>query len=119
MQLLTVTGNLGGDAEKKDVGGKTVYEFSVAARGGKNDETTWYRVACWGDFWKGVAQYLVKGKQVCVVGGLKVRTYKKKDGTDGFSLDVRADNVELLGGGEKADTSFNHGANEKANPFES
>jgi|SRR6185436_7507169 len=120
MQSLTVTGNLGADVEKKDVQGKTVYEFSLAANRGK-DDTTWYRISCWGDFWKGVAQYLVKGKQVAVVGELSVRTYQK-DGKDRFSCDIRADRVELLGGGsDKKDTSFDHGANEKksgGNPFE-
>jgi single stranded DNA-binding protein len=124
MQLLTVTGNLGKDVEKKDISGNTLYEFSVAATSKVKGEkkTTWYNVQCWGEFWKGVAEYLVKGKQVLVIGELQIREYEGNKGK-GVSYDIRADKVELIGGGDKKeDTSFNHGANEtkggKSNPFE-
>lgn len=124
MQLITVTGNLGKDVEKKDISGNTLYEFSVAATRKVKQEkvTTWYNVQCWGEFWKGVAEYLVKGKQVLVVGELQIREYEGSKGK-GVSYDIRADKVELIGGtsDKKEDTSFNHGANEKtgkSNPFE-
>ena len=122
MQLLTVTGNLGGDAELKTTNaGKSFYKFSVAANTKKDgkDETTWYNVVLFGDFWKGVSQYLVKGTKVMVVGDYSFRTYEK-DGKTGYSHDLKGDKLELIGG-KKEDGSFNHGANanKSDNPFES
>jgi single-strand DNA-binding protein len=122
MQSLTLTGNLGSDAEKKNVNGKTVFEFSVAANDKRRGEevTTWYRVTLWGDFWEGVSKFLVKGTKVLVVGDYSFRTYES-NGKSGVSHEVNGQKLELIGG--KADTSFDHGAYERpkassGNPFE-
>ena len=46
-------------------------------------------------------EYLVKGKQVLVMGRLQTRQYEK-DGEKRYSTEVKADRVTLLGGGNGA-----------------
>lgn len=87
-------GNLGSDAElKHTTSGKTVVNFSIAARGrSKNDEPTWVRAAMWGERATKVAQYLTKGSRVAVSGTLSTREYNDKTYVE---LDVQE--LELLG----------------------
>jgi single-strand DNA-binding protein len=42
---------------------------------------------------------LTKGTKLAARGAMKLREFDKKDGGKGFSLEMRADDVELLGGG--------------------
>ena len=67
MNLLTVTGNLGRDAEVKSVGGSTVANFSVAMKSGygQNEQTIWLDCALWGKQAEGsLPSYLVRGQKV-------------------------------------------------------
>lgn len=52
----------------------------------------------WGRQAESLKQYLLKGKQVYVDGKLRVRDYETKEGEKRYSLDVRVDNLQLLGG---------------------
>ena len=45
-----------------------------------------------------IAQYLLKGTRVAVVGRLQHRTYTRQDGTPGCSLDVIASEIDFAGG---------------------
>ena len=101
---VVVVGRLGADAEQRDAGNAKVLEFRMASdtkakvAGEWSKITNWYRVSLFGDRGK-LIDYLTKGTQVSVRGALLVREYQK-DGTTRTSLDVRADDVELLGGGQ-------------------
>jgi len=101
----TITGNLGKDAERKDVNGDTVVSFSMASRRydskAKEEVTDWVSVSYWGKRADAVAKHLVKGKTVAVRGNIWVREYTHNNKT-GFSIECRADDVELLGGGNGA-----------------
>jgi single-strand DNA-binding protein len=101
---ITLIGHLGRDPDIKTVGQSQVVEFSVAySQKSKDAEiTTWFRCSYWGERAVKVAQYLSKGKAVCVVGGLSEREYEAKDGTKKKSLEVRVDNLTLLGGRDDA-----------------
>jgi len=98
-------GNLGRDAElKKTPSGTSVLEFSIATNerwndreGNSQEHTQWFRVSLWGRRADALAQYLQKGKQVYVEGKLRARTYQGNDGQTRVSLDVRADDIQLLG----------------------
>jgi single-strand DNA-binding protein len=94
-------GHLGGDAEVKSVGSQTVVEFSIGVSPWKKDggETLWLRCSWWGDRAAKVSGYLRKGDPLFVSGELSVRTYEKRDGTAGASVDLRINDVALLGGG--------------------
>lgn len=91
---ITAHGNLGKDPEVKQVSDIQVAEFSLAARTGK-DETTWINCAVWGKRADVVKQYLHKGDKVTVAGSGKMRTYQKKDGSEGQSLELRVSDFTL------------------------
>lgn len=101
----TTIGRLGADAELKSVGQNEVLELRIASNGfdGKEKTTTWVRASFWGKRAASVAQYCTKGTTVAVRGDLRVREYVTKDGKPGHSVEMRVDDLELLGGGEKSD----------------
>lgn len=100
----TTVGRLGQDAELKYVGQNEVLELNIASNGfdGKEKTTTWVRASFWGKRAASVAQYCTKGTTVAVRGDLRVRSYTKKDGTSAHSVEMRVDDLELLGGGGEA-----------------
>ncbi len=98
----TVTGNLGKNAERREVNGDTVVSFTMASKRydskTKSEVVDWVSVNYWGKRAVAAFPYLNKGKVVAVHGNIWVREYAH-NGTVKFSLECRADDVELLGGG--------------------
>jgi single-strand DNA-binding protein len=104
MIKMQVIGNLGKDCIVNTVNGKNVINFTVAhtekfrdSQGNQQEKTTWVDCAYWTDR-TGIAQYLLKGKQVYVEGQPEVRSFTRNDGTAGASLSLRVRDVQLLGG---------------------
>jgi len=94
------TGNLGKDAETRFTpGGDAVVQFSVGVKSGYGDKatTTWARCAMWGKRGEAVAQYLTKGQLVGISGEVTLREYTDKDGAKRSSLEVRVNDLTLLG----------------------
>lgn len=94
------TGNIGRDAETRYTsGGEAIVNFSVAVKAGYGDKavTTWVRCSMFGKRGDAVAQYLVKGQLVGVTGEAAMRTWKDKDGAEKQSLEVRVNDLTLLG----------------------
>lgn len=104
MQIATIAGNLGRDAELKQTSnGNDVLNFAVAVnekRDGK-DVTTWYDCAVWGKRGIALEKYLTKGTRVTIIGRLSVRAYQRKDGSPGATMQISASEVVLQGGGEQ------------------
>jgi single-strand DNA-binding protein len=95
------TGNLGKDAESRFTpGGDAVVQFSVGVKSGYGDKatTTWARCAMWGKRGEAVAQYLTKGQLVGISGEVTLREYTDKEGAKRSSLEVRVNDLTLLGG---------------------
>ena len=95
-----IMGNIGRDAEVSTFGDKQRLTFTVACSDGKGDQrvTTWYDV----DYYNmGLQPYLKKGRQVFVMGRLRVKAYTAKDGTQRIGINVYADSIELIGGGQQ------------------
>lgn len=90
MLNITAHGNIGRDPEMKDAGSSQLCSFSLAVRTGK-DETTWINCQVWGKRAETAMQYLRKGSKITVAGRGRLRTYDKKDGTQGqsFEMDVQ------------------------------
>ncbi len=107
MFTATVVGNLGRDAETKTAGSGTVTEFNVASstKVKGEDVTTWVRCALWNKRGEALAKYLLKGKTVAVSGSVKLRTFTKKDGSQGTSLEMDVSDVKLCGGKSDGATS--------------
>jgi len=104
MNIWNFTGNLGNAAEQRlTSGGDSVVSFSVAVKSGYGDkaQTTWANCAMFGKRGEAVLKYLTKGQLVGVSGEATLRKYTRKDGVEGVSLDVRVNDLTLLGG--KAD----------------
>ena len=103
MIKLQVIGNLGKDCVTNLVNGKNVINFNVAhtekfrdAQGNQKEKTVWVDCAYWTDR-TAIAPYLKKGTQVYAEGTPDLRTYQKTDGTQGVSLTLRVQSVQLLG----------------------
>ena len=101
---VTVLGNIGADAERRETANGTPYlTFTVADSRSKWDanagkfvtlNTTWRRVTTF----KGLdylPDQLIKGATVYVSGSEELRTWDKEDGTKGYSLDVTAHVVKV------------------------
>lgn len=88
VNTVTINGNVGSVSEMREYNGKPVVNFSVAytpsirqADGSYADgETTWYKVAAWGNLALRVAASVEKGARVVVIGhGAKSDAYLGKE----------------------------------------
>lgn len=107
MADITLTGNLGNDAELSFTpNGRAKLEFSVGdtPRRLNRDtnqwedagETTWWRVTEWGDKAEALVEVLRKGTKVLITGTAGVRTYEKKDGSKGFSAEIKPRQIAII-----------------------
>jgi len=103
MNVWTFTGRLGADGELRTTqSGERVLGFRVANDVGFGDRRTtqWVECSLWGRRAEALAPHLTKGKQVVVSGELTLREFEKRDGTKGFGLSVRVNDLDLVGGRE-------------------
>lgn len=102
MNCFTGTGRLGRDAETRYTqGGTAVANMAIAVDVGYGDNksTLWLDAALFGKRAEsGLIQYLTKGKQVAVSGEIGTRQYQKQDGSQGFSVTLRINEIDLIGG---------------------
>lgn len=90
----TVTGNVGKvPALRQTSSGKTMATFSVASTEKKDGPTTWVDVVCFDEQADTVSQTLQKGDRVVVTGRVALETFQKKDGSQGFSVRLVANEV--------------------------
>lgn len=93
----TITGRLGQDPELKHLDdGTPVLELSIASDGFKKDETTWVRASLFGKRAEKIAEFLGKGDRIAAAGTLALRTYTKRDGEKGASLEMRISEIDLI-----------------------
>lgn len=96
-----IIGNLGCDPKTKQVGDRSVTEFSVAvnrrfaAQGEARQETTWFQVEAWGRVGEVCAQYLTKGRPVFVEGRIKIDAWDNDKGHNERVVIVASD-VQFL-----------------------
>jgi single-strand DNA-binding protein len=105
MIVMTVSGNLGKDAElKRTPSGDEVLSFSIASNGKVKGEkvTTWVTCTVWGKRGAALAPYLTKGTRVVAVGEGHVRLYQSQGETKA-SVECRVDQLDILGGGARED----------------
>ncbi|MFN8530324.1 MAG: single-stranded DNA-binding protein [Anaerolineae bacterium] len=109
-QNFTIVGNVGRDPTMKYTpNGAAVCDFSVAVtrRFGSGDQrqekTLWVRVSCWNKLAEVANSYVRKGTQILVVGTVEVNAYMDKNNQPQASLELRADNFQLLGSRDGAE----------------
>lgn len=108
MNVLTIAGNLTRDPESRQVGDKTVCNFTVAVNRRQRDKdgntvADFFRVSAWGKVGESCQKYLTKGRKVGVTGSVSVHAYIAQDGTAKGSLEVFAQDVEFLSSGNSGE----------------
>lgn len=111
MNKLTIIGNLTRDPELRTVGsGISVCDFTVAVNrrrtGEGQQEADFFRVTVWRQLGEICAKYLAKGRKVCVVGPVSVRTYQTQQGETRAQLEVTADDIEFLSPRDQAEEQY-------------
>lgn len=102
MQVLTIAGNVGKDAEiRRTQGGDAVLNFSIAVDNGKNKdgskrEATWYECALWGKRAESLQGHITKGSKLAVTGRPTARAYEGK-----AYLGINVDQLTFQGGGQQ------------------
>lgn len=97
-------GRLGKDVGVKSTSsGLQIANFSVAYSEKVKGEsvTTWFNVVCFDKQAEIASKYLSRGSQVLIEGKIQIKSYDKKDGTKGQSIDVIASNIVFLSAKEK------------------
>lgn len=110
MNVLNITGNLTRDPESRQVGDKTVCNFTVAVNRRQKDKdgnnvADFFRISAWGKIGETCQKYLTKGRKVGVTGSVSVHPYAGQDGTPKASLEVFASEVEFLSSGNNSEQS--------------
>ena len=104
MNKLTIIGNLVKKPELRVTSkGVNVCSFTVAVNrrrtaNNQNPGADYFSVSAWRQLGENCAKFLDKGRKVCVVGPVSVRTYQAQDGSTRANLEVTADDVEFLSG---------------------
>lgn len=101
MNKLTIIGNLTADPVLRTTqAGINVCDFTVAVNRRRKaegqPEADFFRVSAWRQLGENCQKFLIKGRKVCVVGPVSVRTYQGNDGSTKASLEVTAEDVEFL-----------------------
>jgi single-strand DNA-binding protein len=106
LAIIHLYGNLGRDAELRYAqSGTPVLHFTMACSSvqgtgeQRREHTDWFNVSLFGRRGEAIAQYLLKGTRVAVVGRFQHRTFTRQDGTVGCALDVIASEIDFAGGG--------------------
>jgi len=108
MQNITISGNVGKDAELRDTRDSKVLSFNVGVKNGfgKDAGSVWYRCSLWGRAAEVFAGSLKKGTKVFISGEL---THDEYEGKPQFNVRVgsidTAPRSEAGGSNTTADTS--------------
>lgn len=104
MNVITVAGTLGKDAEVKHLAnGDAICNFSVADGQGREKPTIWWNCGLYGKRAESLSQYLTKGQAVTVTGSVSEREWTDKEGKKRKSMDVRVNDIALQGGRKDAE----------------
>jgi single-strand DNA-binding protein len=102
-----LVGNLGADPETRYMpSGSAVTNLSVATSeswkdkqtGEQNERTEWHKVVMFDRLAEIAAEYLRKGSQVYIEGKLQTRKWQDRDGNDRWTTEIRANEMQMLGG---------------------
>jgi len=105
--LTIIIGHVGHTPEVKYLpNGDAVTNLSVAvteswkdkASGDKKENTQWFRVNAFGKLAEIIGKYVNKGDPVMITGKMQSRKYTGKDGTEKESWELRANELQMLGG---------------------
>jgi len=102
-----IVGNIGQDPEVKFMpSGGAVTNVSIATSETWKDKTTgqpqerteWHRVVFFNRLGEIAGEYLKKGSKVYVEGSLRTRKWQAQDGTDRYTTEIVASEMQMLDG---------------------
>jgi single-strand DNA-binding protein len=112
-------GNVGQDPEVKYMpSGGAVTNISVATSeswkdkntGQMQERTEWHRVVMFNRLGEIAGEFLRKGSKVYIEGSLRTRKWQGQDGTDRYTTEIVADQMQMLDGrGEGTNTGGGQG----------
>jgi single-strand DNA-binding protein len=119
MNVLVATGNVGKDAEIRHTPkNEQVAQFSFALTSGYGDKavTTWLNCNLWGKRAETLAPMLTKGTKIAITGELTNRQYADKSGVTNYRLELRVNDLTLLG--KKDDSKPSSAKQKTADPVD-
>jgi single-strand DNA-binding protein len=112
-----IVGNVGQDPEVKYMpSGGAVTNISVATSetwkdkntGQPQERTEWHRIVFFNRLGEIAGEYLKKGSKVYVEGALRTRKWQAQDGTDRYTTEIVASEMQMLDGrGDNSNAGFN------------
>ncbi len=119
-----LVGNLGSDPELRYTGsGTAVCNFSLATTesykdrdGNQVENTEWHRVVAWARLAEICGEYLKKGRQVYIEGQLQTRQWEDKDGNTKYTTEIKAREMQMLGGRDDGGGSSDDGGSYDQSP---
>lgn len=110
-----IVGNLGADPETRYMpSGTAVTNLNVATTetwrdkqsGEQRERTEWHRVAMFARLAEIASEYLKKGSKVYIEGSLRTRKWQDRNGTDRYTTEIIANEMQMLdsprGGGQSS-----------------
>ena len=95
MNVITIAGTVGKDAEMKYLQDSTaIAAFSVADSQGK-DKTVWWNCSLFGKRAESLGQYILKGTKVTISGQVNENVWTDKNGQERKSLNIRVNDIAL------------------------
>jgi len=127
LNKVQLIGNLGRDPETRYTpSGAAVTKLLIATADSWNDkqtgqrieETEWHNVVLWNRLAEVAEKYLRKGRQVYIEGKKKTRKWQDKDGNDRYTVEIIANDMQLLGGkgDDTPDNGPTHQSQDGTNP---
>ena len=100
MLNIVAVGRLAADPETRQAGDTELAAFRLGVDSGydpktKERQTSWINCTVWGKRSDTVTKYLHKGDQVTVSGLGHHAEYERKDGTKGYSIEVKVQDFTL------------------------
>jgi single-strand DNA-binding protein len=108
-----LVGNLTRDPEiKYTPQGKQIASFGLAVSRAfsKKDEVDFFNITAWEKLAEICGQYLKKGKQVLIEGRIQIRNYEAQDGQKKTAVDIRAENMVMLGSRKDGESGYSGAA---------
>jgi len=116
-----IIGNIGQDPEVKYMpSGGAVTNVSIATSetwkdkntGQPQERTEWHRVVFFNRLGEIAGEYLKKGSKVYIEGSLRTRKWQAQDGTDRYTTEIVANEMQMLDGrSDNQGGGFNQGNN--------
>ena len=115
-------GRLGKDPDVKVTpAGSAIANISLACGWKSKDKegTEWVRIVAFGKLAEIMQKYLKKGSKIYVDGSLRTRKWQAQDGSDRYSTEIVADQMQMLDGRPEGQSSGNQaGYSDPADDFD-